>query len=78
MLEELTMMFTDETGTKIGEQVVKDISDISEQYLGQLRSVNTTKAVKEEGFNKLQAKKDYNEAYDNLTNFFTGVLIVFM
>ncbi len=62
-------VFTDATGTNVGEKTVNDIIDLNQQYLGQLRSVNTTKAVKEEGYNKLQAKAEYNAAYDNLTNY---------
>ena len=62
-------VFTDATGTNVGEKTVNDIIDLNQQYLGQLRSVNTTKAVKEEGYNKLQTKKDYNDRLDNLNNY---------
>jgi len=62
-------VFTDATGTKVGEKTVNDIIDLNQQYLGNLRSVNTTKAVKEEGYNKLQAKAEYNSLYDNLNNY---------
>jgi len=62
-------VFTDETGIKTGEGLVQEIINKSEQYLGQLRSVNTKKTIKAEGYNKLQAKKQYNDNYDNLTNY---------
>lgn len=61
-------IFKDETGKSISEQTVKGIIDESEKYLGQLRSVNTTKAVKQSGMVSANNYKDYKDLDDNLNN----------
>ena len=61
-------VFTDETGIKTGEGLVQEVINKSEQYLGQLRSVNTTKAVKESGIISANNYKEYKDLDDNFNN----------